>query len=97
MLDHDKVAQAASVVARAFDDDPLNLAMFPDPAARARLGPPLFQALVRCARLRPSQASGSSVLCEVPSTPDFVRDLDATSCSGSACRCRARAPVMDEL
>lgn len=47
VLDHDKVAQAASVVARAFDDDPLNVAMFPDPAARARLAPRLFEALVR--------------------------------------------------
>jgi hypothetical protein len=32
---HDKVAQAASVVARAFDDDPLNVAMFPGVTAVA--------------------------------------------------------------
>ena len=47
VLDHDNAAEAASVIARAFDDDPLNVAMFPDPGARARLAPTLFEALVR--------------------------------------------------
>ena len=46
VLGDDKVARASSVVARAFDDDPLNVAMFPAPEARARLAPRLFEALV---------------------------------------------------
>ena len=46
VLGDDKVARASSVIARAFNDDPLNVAMFPDPEVRDLLAPRLFEALV---------------------------------------------------
>jgi GNAT superfamily N-acetyltransferase len=43
----DEVARAAFVITRAFHDDPLNVYLFPDESARARLSPLMFGALVR--------------------------------------------------
>src|SRR5437773_6653415 len=42
-----EVGRVASVIARAFHEDPLNVFLFPDDRDRARLSPRMFEALVR--------------------------------------------------
>ncbi|MGO8876513.1 MAG: GNAT family N-acetyltransferase [Acidimicrobiales bacterium] len=42
-----EVAPAAALIARAFDEDPLNAHFYPDAADRARLAPSMFEAIVR--------------------------------------------------
>jgi GNAT superfamily N-acetyltransferase len=47
VLEDDEVRRAASVIARAFHDDPLNVYLYPDDRERTRLAPQMFEALVR--------------------------------------------------
>lgn len=50
-LGEEEIGRAAAVIARAFQDDPLNVYLHPDEVKRARLGRQMFEALVRYDRL----------------------------------------------
>jgi ribosomal protein S18 acetylase RimI-like enzyme len=46
-LRHEDVDRAGNLIARAFHEDPLNVHLYPDEAARARLAPSMLAAFVR--------------------------------------------------
>ena len=46
-LREEEIGEAATVIARAFDEDALTVHLYPDPAARRRLAPLMFDAIVR--------------------------------------------------
>lgn len=50
-LAEDEVERAAALIARAFDEDPLLVHMFPDAGERARLGPVHLEPVVRMCAL----------------------------------------------